>query len=713
MTRLIIAEKPDMGKKIASAMAKPHKQGQGYIETGEGIVSWAIGHIMKSYNPEEYNPEWAKWDLNQLPMLLDDWKIKVDPDKAKQFKILKDLLKNCSEVVNAGDPGREGQLIVDEILYYLNNKKPVKRVLLYSLDQKSIQQAFQKLEDNNKFFPLYEAGVCRGYADWLMGMNATRAYTIMAQKTGYKGVLSVGRVQSPTLAIVVNRDEAIENFVPHDYYIISATFDHLGKTFNTYWRPQDTTPKNWLDEDNRLIDLNAAIQIAQKVLNKQGIIKEYEEKEGKENPPLPFNLSKMQIYANAKWGMTAKEVLDTCQSLYEKHELQTYPRTDCQYLPENQFGDAQEIIDHIQRSQPKLSNAANGANTQLKSSAWDDKKLGEHFGLIPTKKQADMSQLTDNEAKIYQAVCERYIAQFYPACEYKTASILVECEQEHFKANGKIIINPGWRAVFNNEEEQEEKSNDEEEQVFPNIAANQSVNCVNAKKQDKKTTPPSRFTEGTLIKAMTNIHTLVSDPEQKKKLKEKKGIGQEATRTQIIENLFKRMLFLKQGKQIISSPAGRSLIKALPKKVTDPALTAIWEDALDRISENKLSSQTFKDKQAQWVTQLIDEAKKTTITTIEGMPQANNGKSSTTSRSSSSTSKAPAKKTSSSSGQASAKKPAAKSSSGNTSSSSASGKKCPVCNVGTMMPRTAKASGKQFFGCSNYPKCTHSEWPKN
>lgn len=695
MTRVIIAEKPDMGRKIASALKGPHKNGQGYIETGEGIVTWCIGHIMKSFEPNEYNPEWEKWSFNHLPMLIEEWKIKIEPEKAKQFKVIKELLTSSTEVVNAGDPGREGQLIVDEVLHYLKYKKPVKRVLLYALDKKTITQAFANLQDNKLFQNLYEAGVCRGYADWTMGMNATRAYTMLAQKSGYKGVLSVGRVQSPTLAIVVKRDEEIDNFKPHDYATIMATFNHQNQPFSAYWKPSDITPREWLDKENRLINLLAATDISQKILNKPGIIKEYEEKEGKENAPLPFSLSKMQIYANAKWGMSAKEVLDTCQSLYEKHELQTYPRTDCQYLPEVQHGEGQIILDHIKNSHPHLTQAVTTANPSLKSVAWDDSKLGDHFGLIPTKKEADLNLLSPNEKKIYQAVCERYVAQFHPPCEYKTAAIIVLCEQETFKANGKIILKAGWRAIFNNDDE-DEKNSDEQEQVFPNIAPNQQVLCTNSKKQDKKTTAPPRYTEGTLIQAMTNIHTLVDDPEQKKKLKEKKGIGQEATRTGIIETLFRRTLFTRQGKQIISSPAARALIHALPKKVIDPALTAVWEDALDRIAEGKISPQTFKEKQNQWMIQLIEEAKKTQIGAIAGGPVGNTKSSSGSggkiSVGTSGGAKAPAK---------------------TASKSAKGGKTCPKCGVGQMMERTAKASGKKFMGCNNYPKCDHVEWPKN
>ena len=694
MTRLFIAEKPDMGRKIAAALAKPHKNGNGYIETGEGIVTWCIGHIMRSYEPQEYNPTWEKWNLESLPMLIDEWKIKIESSKSAQFKVIKELLSTVTEVVNAGDPGREGQLIVDEVLHYLKNKKPVKRILLYALDQKSIRQALNQLQDNANFNNLYEAGVCRGYADWLMGMNATRAYTLLAQKSGYKGVLSVGRVQSPTLAIVVRRDEEIENFVPHDYYTILASFQHSENSFNAYWKHTDKTPANYLDDEKRITDKGFATSITNKVVGKKGTVTEYEEKDGKEPPPLPFNLSKMQIYANAKWGMSAKDVLDTCQSLYEKHELQTYPRTDCQYLPENQFIDAPIIMDHIGRSHQHLANAAKNANPTLKSNAWDDTKLGEHFGLIPTKKEANLSQLTENEKRVYQAVCERYISQFYPACEFRTASVTIECEQETFKANGKVITLAGWKAIFGSDDDGEDKKgDDEEEQIFPALKQGAIIDCVNAKMSEKKTKPPGRYTEGTLIAAMTNIHTLVSDPEKKKKLKEKKGIGQEATRTGILENLFKRTLFVRQGKQIISSSAGRALVHALPRKITDPELTAIWEDALDKIAEGKLSSQSFRQKQNEWVVKLVDEAKNTQMNKIEQSAPVNN-KSSSSSKSN--YNKSPAKTSSNSSG----------------TKAPAKGKICPKCKTGTLVKKTAKASGKEFIGCNTWPKCDYVEWPK-
>lgn len=683
--RLIIAEKPAMGADIANALPKPHKRGNGFIETAGGTVTWCIGHVLASFSPEDYNPEWGKWSLNNLPMIPETWKYKVEPSKAKQFKVIKDLLKDCDYVINAGDPGREGQVIVDEVLEYLNNKKPVQRILLYALDNKSIQEAFNNLQDNANFKNLYEAGKCRSYADWIMGMNGTCVFTLKAQETGYKGVLSVGRVQSPTLAIVVQRDEIIENFIPKTYFVVSGLFSHANSSFTAYWKPQDNTPANILDEEKRIIDPNFAMQIANKIQGKQAKILNYEEKPGKEYAPLPFNLSKMQIYANKKWGMSAKTVLDTCQSLYEVHKIQTYPRTDCQYLPENQFNEAGQILAHIAQGNPNLEQLVKNANTQIKSAAWNDSKLGEHYGLIPTKKPADLSALSENERRIYTAVCESYIAQFYPPCEYNSASVLIECEQEHFKANGKTIINLGWKVIYK-EDKEEEETGDEEKQVFPNLQTGINILCKNGKSMEKKTTPPPRFTEGSLIEAMTNVHTLVTDPEQKKKLKDKKGIGQEATRTQIIENLLKRQLLLPKGKQIISSEAGRVLVDSLPKKVTSVSLTAVWEDALDQISEGKLSPTIFKEKQNQWIAQLVAEAKQTTMKTINSLANYSGSKSTNSTKSTGATKS-------------------------NNNARKDKGT-CPKCQKGTLYEGKTK-TGKKVIGCSNWnkdPKCDYVKW---
>lgn len=695
MTRLFIAEKPDMGRKIAAALAPPHKNGPGYIETGEGTVTWCVGHIMRSFEPPDYNSNWEKWDFSVLPMIPPSWEVKVDDKKKTQFNTIKTLLKSSTEIVNAGDPGREGQLIVDEVLKYLKNKKPVLRILLDALDKQSIRNALNNMEDNRNFYNLFLAAECRGYADWLIGMNGTRAYTLVAQKNHYKGVLSVGRVQSPTLAIVVHRDEEIENFVPHTYYTIGAKFSST-KIFNTMWRPNDNTPANVLDKEKRLIDNATADNIIQKIQGKNGTVTDYSEVEGKTYQPLPFNLSKLQIYANSKWGTSAKDILDTCQSLYQNHELTSYPRTDCQYLKESHHADGQIITGNIAQAFPHLAQAVTGATLSIKSSAWNDKKLSDHYAIIPTQKVADVSKLSPLEAKVYQVICERYLAQFYPANEYLTTTIVIDCENEKFKTTGKVVTKPGWKAIFDSGEEEKAEDDNDESQTLPVLKIGDTVKFESAIKNTKVTTPPARFTEGTLLDAMTNVHTLVSDPVHKAKLKDKKGIGQEATRTGILEKLFNNNLLIKQGKKLISSEAARVLVHNLPKKIIDPTLTAIWEDALDKIAEGKITADEFKSKQHIWVQQLVTDARNLSITITSSAPA----------KTSASSGSKPAAKSTSKPATTGASKPATK------TPAKTSGKTCPTCGTGQLVEKVAKASGKKFLGCNTWPKCNHTEWPK-
>lgn len=685
MTRLFIAEKPDMGKKIAEALNGPRKFGQGYIETSEGIVTWCIGHILKAYEPEDYDASLSVWDLKTLPIIPPEWKYKVEEKKKSQFQVIKGLLKNSTEVVNAGDPGREGQLIVDEVLFYLNYKKPVWRILLDALDKKSVRDALNNLRNNKDFYNLFKAAECRGYADWIVGMNGTRAYTKVAQNSGYKGVLSVGRVQSPTLAIIVRRDEEIENFVSHAYYTINATFAAQGKDFVTTWKPNDKTPASALDSAKRLIDENLAKSIMDKIKGKDGTVIDYTESSGKSLQPLAFNLSKLQIYASAKWGMSADDVLNTCQSLYQNHELQSYPRTDCQYFKEEHHADAAIITANIGNAFPHLANAVSNATLSIKSPVWNTKRISDHYGLMPTQKQADVSQLNANEKKIYQAVCERYLAQFYPEHEYNTTSVTIECEQEHFRVSGRVVTVAGWKSIFEDEavDESADKSDSEEsEQALPPMKKGEVVKFINHRKSDKKTTPPPRFTEGTLIKAMTSVDTLVSDPVHKAKLKDKKGIGQESTRTAIIKTLFTRNFVVKEGKKLISTAPARTLIHNLPDKITSPEWTAIWEDALDKIADGKFSVEDFKERQHIWVNQIIAEANKATFTNMQ--------------------SAAPATSASSSSKSTGAKKSAPPKSTGKT---------CPACKKGTLIERKSK-NGNPYYACSDYQNCKHFEFPK-
>lgn len=701
---LVIAEKPDMGRKIAQALRGPVKNGQGCVYTQDATVSWAIGHLLESGIPKDYNEEWGRFDWKNLPMIPEKWITKVTSDKAAQFKILKSLIAEHDVIVNAGDPGREGQLIVDEILDYLKCKKTVKRLLLPELRPAAIQKAWGEMQDNKKFYNLYQAGLARGYADWLVGLNGTPAYTLLAQAKGYKGVLSVGRVQSPTLAIVVKRDIEIENFVPKEYFVVKANIDSSAtkkiSPFFSLWRHSDKTPANVLDEEKRLKDASFANAIAQKIKGKNAKVVKFEIKDGSEAPPLPFSLSKLQSFANNKYSLGAKEILDSCQSLYEKHEAQSYPRSDCQFLPEAAHVDGGKILSIIAKSFPDFAPIVAKADTKIKHKVWDDTKLTDHYAIIPTVVAPNMATFSEKEKKIYKSVCQRYLAQFFPICKFKTAVIEVEIEGEIFKATGKIITDLGWKVVYGGEELEESIGDEEANQKLPDLTVGDILVCTASQVESRKTKPPARFTEGSLIEAMANIHTLVDDPEKKAILKEKKGIGREATRTQIIENLIKRVLINKEGKKIVSSPGGRALIKALPSKVTDPILTAVWEDGLDKIAEGKLTMESFMQKQIQWVTQLVTQAKTTEIVIPTSAPPIA-GKTTSKAGAKTTAGKYPTvKKTD---WQANAKIDAGDIKAGDT---------CPKCKKGKMLERTSKASGKVFYGCNCFPKCDYTFWPK-
>ncbi len=750
--RLFIAEKPAMGREIAKRLPGPHTSKDGYIETPNAIVTWCIGHLLETAPPDAYDARFEKFPgtFDMLPIIPQEWKLQVSGDKGKQVNTIKSLLKRASEVVNAGDPGREGQLIIDELLHFLGNKKPVKRILLNALDDTTIRTELNNLHDNTLFFNLYQAGKGRQQADWLVGMNLSRAYTILGFAGGYRGVLSVGRVQSPTLAIVVRRDEEIKNFIPKDYFTIKALFETQNKeSFWANWLPahskdlqqqsQGVAPSeeededddsaaasggashqlSWLDESNRIIDAKKAQEIAQKVQGKVAQVILSEATQAQEVQPLPFDLSGMQILCNAKWGASVQETLQACQSLYEKGYL-SYPRTDCCYLPENQHSDAAATLQALEQSLPQIRPLIQKANLQIKSRAWNDKKMGEHHAIIPTKSAANLSALSTLEQNIFKTSALRYLAQFYPPAVVDKMKIILLCEQEHFVARGRSIVSSGWQEVYQSQpdaledkEPKEGKDNDDDtDALLPALRQADSTLCIKSKLDAKQTKPPAHYTQGTLLKAMKMVHTLVSDPAQKKKLKAVEGIGRSATRASIVETLIKRGFLQEKGKQIFSTPVGQALIHALPQKLVDPALTALWESALDLIASGRTTLDAFMQKQQGWLLQLTQEAQSKQSTGIPNLPQ---GLPSASGKTSGSSHKSSTNKTSSTASKGSTGNPATSSpKSPPKPASAAKGKPCPKCKKGTLMERTVLKDGpnkgKKFWGCNNYPDCKHVDW---
>jgi DNA topoisomerase-3 len=578
--RLFIAEKPSLGKAIAqylpgTCLHQGGASGKGptHIQVGNDIVTWCFGHLLEMAEPEAYSDEYKKWDVTTLPIIPSQWKLLPKEDAKKQIKVIKSLLEKCSVVVNAGDPDREGQLLVDELLEYLGSKKPVKRLWLSSLDEVSVTKALSDLRDNSDYANLKLSAEARQRSDWLVGMNLTRAYTLAGQASGFNNVLSVGRVQTPTLALVVARDLAIENFKSRNFYSVTADINcACGITFRAKWLPSDSVI---LDESKRLLDKSVANKIVSLIKGLNGKVTKYETTEKKQPAPLPFSLSKLQTEANKRFGLGAQAVLDIAQSLYEA-KLTTYPRTDCQYLPESQHRDASKILESLADI---VGDASHRMQKSLRSSAWNDKKVTAHHAIIPTGQRQN---LQGNEARIYELIVQFYAAQFLPEYRYQETEIVLSIAGETFSARGKTPVSAGWRELFNDKQNEEEKQDEgESSQPLPTLQQGESIKCQDGRTESKKTTPPAHFTEGSLIQTMTNIHNIVVEPELKKRLKETAGIGTEATRAGIIETLKKRKFIIEQKKNLVSTETGRKLISALPDAIISPGLTGLFEQALE------------------------------------------------------------------------------------------------------------------------------------
>lgn len=677
--QLFIAEKPAMGRSIAAALPGRGQSKEGYIEGQGWLVTWCVGHLLEQVPPEEYDDTWKAWSLDTLPMIPLAWKLRVSSDKDQQVKIIKGLLSRCTEVVHACDAGREGQGIADELLGFLKNRKPVKRLILSSLDAPSIRRALGELTSNEHFASLYQSFLGRQRADWLVGMNMTRAFSVLARKAGYDGVLSVGRVQSPTLAIVAKRDQAIASFVPTDYWTVSGTFADPGQAHLPF-AARFAAPKiSEASEDDEADDgvqqtgdRFATEADAQRVVDAvksagTATVTRYESKRVSEPAPMPFELTGLQTYMNKKYGHAVKATLDAAQGLYERG-LISYPRTDCPWLPTAQLGDAPAVLAALGQGIPRLANHIGNADVGLVSRAWNDSKLGEHHALIPTASAP--GNLSGIEADVYHAISERYVAQFLQDCQVDKAKVELDAAGHTFVAAGRVVRSPGWRVLFGVEETPADTP------ALPALTQGQNVGVVDAASNKGRTSPPPRYTQGSLLDAMRHVHRLVDDPVERKKLQALEGIGRSATRAAIVETLLKRGFVAQDGKQLKATPLGLVLCNVLPSSLTDPGTTARWETLLDGVALGEVDLDRFEAKMHETVTRLVAEA---TSVTLPPPPPGCEAKPRT---------QAPADP-----------KPKG-------------AKACPTCGKGHLVQKTAKASGKKFMGCSAWPSCKHTEWPK-
>ncbi|PME25496.1 DNA topoisomerase III [Vibrio sp. 10N.286.55.E10] len=598
MSRLIIAEKPSLGRAIAAALPNPQKKDQGFIKCGNGdVVTWCIGHLLEQVEPDAYDDRYKKWNLADLPIVPEQWQLRPRKTSSKQLTVIRKLLKDATQIVHAGDPDREGQLLVDEVIDYCKiskaKKESMDRLLISDLNLPAVKRALSQMRSNRDFIPLSISALARSRADWLYGMNMTRAYTLLGQKAGYQGVLSVGRVQTPVLGLVVRRDEEIENFIPKDYFTLHALipYQNNGQSFDirARWKPSEAC-KPWQDEEGRVLNRKLVENVAQRIANQPATVTESEQKQSKQAAPLPYSLSALQIDASKRFGMSAQQVLDTCQSLYEKHKLITYPRSDSRYLPKEHYSQRESIVDAIANNAKELQSGAQGTDLSLKSKAWNDSKVDAHHAIIPTPKKSSVNGLSANEMKIYQQIARQYLMQFYPPAVFADAKLVFDIAGGVFIAKGRQLINPGWKVLMGKTDTEEKGDGTD---TVPPLDKGTVLTCREGVIGDKKTEPPKHFTEATLLQAMTGIARFVANKDLKAILKETDGLGTEATRAGILDTLFKRQLLTRQGKSIHSSPAGRGLIHALPEDSTFPDMTAHWEHQLQGMAERNQAYQPF------------------------------------------------------------------------------------------------------------------------
>lgn len=593
--RLFIAEKPNLAKAIANGLGNDRKD-DGCIRCGDDVVTWCFGHMLELAWPQDYKPEYAQWRREHLPIIPSEWKYKVRKDAAKQLSIIGSLLREADSVVNAGDPDREGQLLVDEVLEHFNYRGPVARIWLPSLDDKSVRIALDGIRDNAPYAPLRDAARARSLADWLVGINATRAMTIKRRESGHSETLSLGRVQTPTLALVVARDREISSFKPIDYLVLRASLVHSAGEFAATFVPSET--QAGLDSSRRLIDAAVADALVAGVKGANGLVAEAAREAKTKAAPLPHSLSSLQKAASAQLGMSAQQVLDTAQSLYEK-KLTTYPRTDCRYLPNEQFDGAAAVLAALS-SVPGLEQVAGTADVSLKSCAWNTQKVNAHHAIAPTGEMPP-DNLKPAECDLYLMIATAFCLQFHPAMRYEAQKVAVTLADTRWEATGRHVLDPGWTRFTGSDEEQDGAP----DQALPPLEQGDALQCRDVQILKKKTSPPSRFSEGTLIEAMANVHRFVSDADAKATLRETKGIGTEATRAKVLETLKERGYLALDKKSVVSTPLGREIIDLTPPALKDPITTAEWESMLESIAQGKETLDAFLAEQVRILPDLL------------------------------------------------------------------------------------------------------------
>ena len=600
---LCIAEKPSVGRDIARVLGATTSR-DGYMEGNGYCVSWTFGHLCALLDPNEYNEQWKGWKMSSLPMVPERFGIKVTNDKGvqKQFNTIKTLIAQAEMVINCGDAGQEGELIQRWVYQKAGCRVPVKRLWISSLTEDAIREGFQKLKDQSEYQHLYEAGLMRAIGDWLLGMNATRAYTLRFAKGVGKDrqVLSIGRVQTPTLALIVKRQQEIEHFVPRTYWELKTLYRD---TLFSAQLPaeEDEYAITSLEQGQKLVDSIKDLPLE---------ITSVEKKKGMEYAPRLFDLTSLQVECNKRYGMTADDTLKVIQSLYEKH-VTTYPRVDTTFLSDDIYPKVPATLRGIQDYFPQVApllplkaDGGKGAGSLPKSKkVFDNSKVTDHHAIIPTGQRPD--NLTDLERKVYNMVALRFIAAFYPPCQVANTTVLACAGDISFKVTGREVLEQGWREVFAKEKTDDET---EEQKVLPSFRKGES-GPHEPQLQEKTTTPPKYYTEATLLRAMETAGKTVEDEELRDAMKEN-GIGRPSTRAAIIEKLFQRKYIIREKKNIKATEVGINLIHTIISPLLKSAeLTGRWEQKLRAIERGDYTAKLFLDELKQMTSEVVHEVK--------------------------------------------------------------------------------------------------------
>ncbi len=588
---LVLAEKPSVAKDLARVLGC-NQNGNGFFSGKKYIVTWALGHLVTLADPEAYNKKYKTWNLEDLPMLPDKMQLVVIRETSRQFKTVSSIMnrEDVDQLVIATDAGREGELVARWIIMKAGCRKPIKRLWISSQTDKAIKDGFNNLKPGREYDNLYMSAQCRAEADWLIGLNVTRALTCK-----YNAQLSAGRVQTPTLAMIVQREEEIKRFVPKDYWTVQAEVNG----FTVRWQDRQSG-------QIRTFNREKAEGIVAKVKGKTGRITDVIRETKKELPPLAYDLTELQRDANKRYGFSAKKTLSIMQRLYETHKLVTYPRTDSRYL-------TQDIVPTLAE---RLKSIAVGpyaaiARTVLRGKInvtkrlVDDSKVTDHHAIIPTEQYVNLSDLNSEERSIYDLIVKRFIAVLYPPFEYEQTTIKVEVEGQQFYAKGKIIKSKGWKEVYEGQHLEEDEDEEGGHQQLPDVRKGDAVKISSVKTINGKTKPPARYTEATLLTAMEHPGKFIDDAGLRETIEQASGLGTPATRADIIEKLFDTFYVERNGKEIVPTSKGIQLIDLVPDDLKSPELTARWEQELQLISKGKADAKAFIKEMKTYATQLV------------------------------------------------------------------------------------------------------------